>query len=62
MLKVAKQNFERNPEDQTLADKFLYYKKQYNKCLKKAEKQYTKDLTNTLLNMESNNPKSSGQL
>ena len=33
MLKVAKQNFERNPNDQTLANKFLYYKKQYKKCL-----------------------------
>ena len=56
MLKVAKHNFERNPNDQTLANKFVYYKKQYKKCLKKAEKQYTKYLTNTLSNMESNNP------
>ena len=61
MLKVAKQNVERNPNDQTLAYKFLYHKKQYKKCLKKAEKQYTKYLTNTLLNMESNNKKSSWQ-
>ena len=57
MVKVAKQNFERNPKDQKLANKFLYYEKQYKKCLKKAEKQHTKDLTNALLNMESNNPK-----
>ena len=48
MLNVGKQSFERNPKDLTLADKFLYYKKQYKKCLKKGQKQYTKDLTNTL--------------
>ena len=57
MLKIAKQNFERNPKDQTLANKFVYYKIQYKKCLKKAEKQHTKYLTNTLLNIGSNNPK-----
>ena len=33
MLKVAKQNFERNQNDLTLANKFLYYKKQYKECL-----------------------------
>ena len=31
MLKVAKQKFERNPNDQTLANKFVYYKIQYKK-------------------------------
>ena len=31
MLKVSKQNFERNPKDQTSANKFLYHEKQYLK-------------------------------
>ena len=35
MLKVAKQNFERNPMDHTLVNKFLYCKKKCKKCLKK---------------------------
>ena len=33
MLKFAKQNFERNPNDQTLANKFLYSKNNIRNAL-----------------------------
>ena len=35
MLKVAKQNFERNPNDQTLANEFVYYNNNIRNAFKK---------------------------
>ena len=56
MLEVAKQNFERNPNDQTLANKFVYYKNIIRNAFKKLKNNIL-NILQTLLNMESNNPK-----
>ena len=42
--KVAKQNFQRNPKDQTLANKFLYYKNNIRNAFKKLKNNILKIL------------------
>ena len=62
MLKVAKQNFERNPKDQTLANKFLYYKNNIRNALKKLKNNILKILQIQFQTWNQTTQKSSGQL
>ena len=56
-LAISKQNLARSPNNKEVLQRFLSNEKKYKSCLKKAEKSYRLEMTNKLLNLESNNPK-----
>ena len=56
-LAISKQNLARSPNNKEALQRFLSNKKKYKSSLKKAEKSYRLEMTNKLLNLESNNPK-----
>ena len=57
-LNIAKRELQIKPFNQHAIQKFIGYKKEYKKCLKKAEKSYMTSMTNMLLlDLESKDPK-----
>ena len=56
-LAISKQNLARSPNNKEALQRFLYYKKKYKSCLKKAEKSYRLETDKQIIKFRIKQPK-----
>lgn len=56
-LNQARTKLKNSPYDRNIIDKYIRTRKLYKRCTRKAEKQYKEEMTNKLLEIEDQDPK-----